>query len=47
MIIPTKAIVISKIKYKDNDLIVKCYTQAHGIVSFMVKGALSSKKREA
>jgi DNA repair protein RecO (recombination protein O) len=44
MIIPTKAIVISKIKYKDNDLIVKCYTQAHGIVSFMVKGALSSKK---
>jgi len=44
MIVSTKAIVISKIKYKDNDLIVKCYTEAHGIVSFMVKGTLTSKK---
>ena len=44
MIISTKAIVISKLKYKDNDLIVKCYTEDNGIVNFMVKAALTSKK---
>ena len=44
MIISTKGIVISKIKFKDNDLIVKCYTSSRGILSFLVKGALNSKK---
>lgn len=44
MIISTKGIVISKIKFKDNDLIVKCYTSSSGILSFLVKGALNSKK---
>ena len=44
MIISTKAIVISKLKYKDNDLIVKCYLEAKGIMSFVVKNAFSSKK---
>ena len=44
MIISTKAIVLSKLKYKDNDLIVKCYTESKGVVSFMVKNAFSSKK---
>ena len=44
MIISTKGIVISKIKFKDNDLIVKCYTSSCGILSFLVKGALDSKK---
>ena len=44
MIISTKGIVISKIKFKDNDLIVKCYTSSCGILSFLVKGALNSKK---
>ena len=44
MIISTKAIVLSKLKYKDNDLIVKCYLEAKGIVSFVVKNAFSSKK---
>ena len=33
MAISTKAIVISKIKYNDNDLIVKCYTAALGVKS--------------
>lgn len=38
-----KAIVLSKIKYKDNDLIVKCYTQQRGIVSYLIRGAFKSK----
>lgn len=44
MLITTNAIVLSKIKYKDNDLIVKCYTQQLGIVSFLLRGVLKSKK---
>ena len=44
MLITTNAIVLSKIKYKDNDLIVKCYTQELGVVSFLLRGVLSSKK---
>lgn len=44
MYIKTKAIILSSIKFKDADLIVKCYTKAKGSVSFMVKGVLKSKK---
>jgi len=44
MILATNAIVLSKIKYKDHDLIVKCYTQEKGIVSYLLKGVLKSKK---
>lgn len=44
MLITTNAIVLSKIKYKDYDLIVKCYTVQLGIVSFILKGVLKSKK---
>ena len=44
MLITTKAIVLSKLKYKDNDLIVKCYTQELGVVSFLLRGVLKSKK---
>ncbi|PWH83754.1 DNA repair protein RecO [Algibacter marinivivus] len=44
MLITTNAIVLSKLKYKDNDLIVKCYTQEKGIVSFLLRGVLKSKK---
>ena len=44
MVISTKAIVISKIKYNDNDLIVKCYTAALGVESYLIKNALKSKK---
>ena len=44
MIISTKGIVISKFKFKENDLIVKCYTASNGILSFLVKGVFSSKK---
>lgn len=44
MLSTTNAIVLSKIKYRDNDLIVKCYTQEHGIISFLVRGVLKAKK---
>jgi len=44
MIIDTNAIVLSKIRYRDNDLIVKCYTQQFGVLSFILRGVLKSKK---
>lgn len=44
MLSTTNAVVLSKIKYRDNDLIVKCYTQEHGVISFLVRGVLKSKK---
>lgn len=46
MQVKTEAIVLSGIKYRDADLIVKCYTKALGSVSFMVKGVLKSKRRK-
>jgi DNA repair protein RecO (recombination protein O) len=45
MLVTTKAIVLSKIKYRDHDLIVKCYTQHYGIVSYLLRGVLKTKKR--
>lgn len=45
MLINTKAIVLSKLKYKDYDLIVKCYTEDLGTISFIIKGVFKSKKR--
>ncbi|RRO16384.1 DNA repair protein RecO [Flavobacteriaceae bacterium 14752] len=44
MFVKTQAIVISSIKYRDADLIVRCYTKALGSISFMAKGVLKSKK---
>ena len=44
MLITTNAIVLSKLKYKDNDLIVKCYTQQLGVISFLLRGVLKSNK---
>ena len=44
MLVCTKAIVLSKIKYRDNDLIVKCYTEQFGIQSYLLRGVLKSKK---
>lgn len=44
MIISTKAVVLSKLKYKDHDLIVRAYTASNGVVSFLVRGTFSSKK---
>lgn len=44
MLVNTNAIVLSKLKYKDNDLIVKCYTQELGVLSFLLRGVLKSKR---
>lgn len=44
MLVASKAIVISKVRFKDNDLIVKCYTEKFGIKSYLVKNALKNKK---
>ena len=40
----TSAIVLSKIRYKDNDIIVKIFTREYGAISFIVKGSAKSKK---
>lgn len=44
MIVTTKAIVLSVIKYSDTSLIVKCFTESNGIKSYLLKGVLTSKK---
>jgi DNA repair protein RecO (recombination protein O) len=44
MLIKTKVIVLSKIRYRDNDLIVKCLTSHRGVVSYLLRGVLNSKK---
>ena len=44
MLTKNNSIVLSKLKYKDNDLIVKCYTQERGVVSYLLRGVLKSKK---
>lgn len=44
MLVSTNAIVLSKLKYRDYDLIIKCYTQKEGIVSYLLRGVLKSKK---
>ncbi len=44
MLVKTKAIVISALKYGDADLIVKAYTLSDGLKTYMLKGVLKSKK---
>lgn len=41
------ALVLSKLKYNDNDLIIKCFTQQRGVVSYLVKGAFKSSNKNA
>ncbi|TPV34747.1 DNA repair protein RecO [Paucihalobacter ruber] len=45
MLSKNKAIVLSKVKYNDNDLILKCYTAERGLISYLVRGAYSSKSK--
>lgn len=47
MITQNNAIVLSKLKLNDNDLIVKCFTEQRGIVSYIVKGAFKSSAKNA
>lgn len=44
MLIKTKAIVLSSIKYGDQDLIVNCYTE-EGLKAYMLKRILTSKNK--
>lgn len=44
MLTKTKAMVLSKVKYRDHDLIVKCYTSERGVVSYLLRGVLKSAK---
>lgn len=44
MLIKTKAIVISSLKYQEKSLIVKCLTQSDGLKSYFVPNAFSAKK---
>ena len=44
MLVKTKAIVISSIKYQEKSLIVKCFTESDGLKSYFVQSAFSSKK---
>ncbi len=46
MVTSTSAIVLSKIRYKDNDIIVKFFTKEYGVISFIVKGGQNSKKNK-
>ena len=47
MLTAGKGIVLSSLKYKDYDLIIKCYTSHRGVVSYLQKGALKSKRSKA
>jgi len=44
MLVKTKAIVISSLKYQEKSLIVKCYTQSDGLKSYFVQNAFATKK---
>lgn len=44
MLVKTKAIIISALKYGEADLIVKAYTLSDGLKTYMLKGVLKSKK---
>ena len=44
MLTKNNSIVLSKLKYRDYDLIVKCYTEERGVVSYILRGILKSRK---
>lgn len=44
MLIKTKAIVLSAIRYQEKSLIVKCFTKADGLKSYFVPSAFSTRK---
>lgn len=44
MLVATKVIVLSKFRYRDNDLIVKCYSETSGVVSYLLRGVLKGRK---
>ncbi|WP_432672428.1 DNA repair protein RecO [Flavobacterium sp. SM2513] len=44
MLVKTKAIVLSALKYQEKSLIVKCFTLSDGLKSYFVRDAFSGKK---
>ena len=44
MLVKTKAIVLSSLKFQEKSLIVKCFTQSDGLKSYFVPSAYSNKK---
>jgi len=44
MMIKTKAVVLAVIKYNDNDVIVKAFTEETGFTAYYIKGLLKNKK---
>ncbi|MCF6306580.1 MAG: DNA repair protein RecO [Flavobacteriaceae bacterium] len=44
MIVNTKAIVFSSLKYGEADLIVKCFTQSSGLKTYLLRNVLKTKK---
>jgi DNA repair protein RecO (recombination protein O) len=44
MLVKTKGIVISTLRYQDKNMIVKCYTASDGVKSYFVRGAFGSKR---
>lgn len=44
MVITTKAIVISTVKYAEADLIVSCFTESSGLKSYLLRNVLKSRK---
>ncbi|MCB0443775.1 MAG: DNA repair protein RecO [Flavobacterium sp.] len=46
MLVKTKAIVISSIKYQEKSLIVKCFTFSDGLKTYFVNNAFSGKKNQ-
>ena len=44
MQVKTKAIVISSLKFQEKSLIVKCFTLSHGLKTYFVRDAFSSRK---
>lgn len=44
MVVATKAVVFSAIKYSEADLIAVCYTEAAGIKTYLLRNILKSKK---
>ena len=44
MLIKTKAIVISSLRYQEKSLVVKCLTESDGLKSYFIRDAFSSRK---
>lgn len=44
MLVKTKAIVLSTLKYQEKSLIVKCFTETEGLKTYFIPNAFSSRK---